>query len=277
MQSEKAESTSRAIIFARHIVGMAILALTSPLVYYSAEPISYWLAGWLAPLAISAIAFGLYALFFTQHAKHSWPRSFFILAWVLVALASTGPWLSMLRERHTTSQSTSVVSRTVSTSELAGSQKSDQDLMLEEYSTVLASTRLDLRSAGVNLSGEEDDKFDRAIRFFAQEAAQLGLEDRVGDIEASRYALLRAKQQMLQKNNQVKPQPTSKQNNSGALSTFNDLDAAGIGKGYSPSTPKQAPPKRPNTPLTLDDIPDGYFRGMSDSIALEPSATSSRR
>jgi hypothetical protein len=236
MQQENGKSTSQVIIFARHIVGMSILALASPLVCYSSEPVSYWLAGWLAPLAISTAALGLYALFFTRHAKHSWRQSFFTLAWVLVALSAAAPWVSTLRERQAASQSASASPRTTSSPKATNTPKTDQDLMLEEYSNALATAQFELRSAGVNLSGEKEGVLDVAILSFAQEAAQLGLEDRVGDIAASRYALEKAKLQILQKYGQKKSQSVSKKSATGAPSTFDDLDAAGIGVGYKPPT-----------------------------------------
>nr|WP_182312315.1 hypothetical protein [Comamonas testosteroni] len=236
MQQEAAEPTSQTIIFARHIVGMAILALASPLIYYSSEPVAYWLASWLAPVVISAVVFGLYALFFTQHAKRSWPRSFFTLAWILVALCAAGPWISTLRERQTASQSALSPPQESSSFEATAGQKTDQEMMIEEYTNLLASTRFELRSAGIILSGENDDQFDRAARSFAQEAVKRGLEDRVGDIAASRYALEKAKLRMLQKYGKSKSQPTSKQSAAKPLSSFDDLDAAGIGRGYKPLT-----------------------------------------
>lgn len=236
MQQEAAEPTSQTIIFARHIVGMAILALASPLIYHSSEPVAYWLASWLAPVAISAVVFGLYALFFTRHAKRSWPSSFFTLAWILVALCAAGPWLSTLRERQAASQSALNPPRESSTVEATTGQKTDQEMMTEEYANLLASTQFELRSAGIILSGEIDDQFDRAVRSFAQEAVKRGLEDRVGDIAASRYALEKAKLQMRQKYGNSKPQPAPKQSASKALSTFDDLDAAGIGRGHRPVT-----------------------------------------
>ena len=238
MQQEVAEPTSQTIIFARHIVGMAILALASPLIYHSSEPVTYWFASWLAPVAISAAVFGLYALFFTRHAKRSWPRSFFTLAWILVALSTAGPWISTLKERQAASQSAADLPQPSSSSMAADSQKSDEEMMQAEYMDLLVSTRFELRSAGIILSGEGDDQLDRAVKSFAQEAVQIGLEDRVADLAASRYALEKAKLQMLQNHGQKKTQPVSKKSAPKTLTTFDELDAAGIGAGY----------KRPPTP-----------------------------
>lgn len=237
MQQEAAEPTSQIIIFARHIVGMAIFALASPLIYHSSEPVSYWFASWLAPVAISAAVFGLYALFFTRHAKRSWPRSFFTLAWILVALSTAGPWISALKERQAASQSATDLPQPTSSSVAADSQKSDEEMMLAEYMDLLASTRFELRSAGIILSGEGDDQLDRAVQSFAQDAVQLGLADRVTDLAASRYALEKAKLHMLQKHGQKKSAPAPKKSVPKALTTFDELDAAGIGAGYKrPST-----------------------------------------
>ena len=88
-------STSRTLIFARQIVGMAILALANPLVWYSNEPVLRWLESWGVPVLIALAAFGLYALFFTKRDKQAWPGRFFMLAWVLVVLTTAGPWIGL--------------------------------------------------------------------------------------------------------------------------------------------------------------------------------------
>lgn len=88
-------STSNPLIFARQIVGMAILALANPMVWYSNEPVLRWLESWGVPVLIALAAFGLYALVFTKRAKQSWPGRFFLLAWVLVALVTAGPWINL--------------------------------------------------------------------------------------------------------------------------------------------------------------------------------------
>lgn len=236
MQQEATESTSKTIIFARHIVGMAILALASPLIYHSSEPVGYWFASWMAPVAISAAVFGMYALFFTRHAKRSWPHSFFTLAWILVALSTAGPWMSKLRENRAAARSESSLPLATSSSKATDRQQADNEMMLEEYLDLLIAARLELRSAGIIQPEDLNDQLDRAISSYTEEAMQLGLEDRVGDIAASRYALNKGKFQILQKYGHSKSQPSSKKSAPKTLTTFEDLDAAGLGIGY----------KRPN-------------------------------
>ena len=97
-------STSNPLIFARQIVGMAILALANPLVWYSNEPVLRWLESWGVPVLIALGVFGLYALFFTKRAKQAWPGRFFLLAWVLVALVTVGPWINLNKRASTASR-----------------------------------------------------------------------------------------------------------------------------------------------------------------------------
>lgn len=92
--------------FARHIVGMAILALASPYVWYGSERTLTWFSTWITPLVIAAIAFGVYALFFRKRAKAAWPKSFFILAWVFLGLAVASPYLESFNNRAVPQNST---------------------------------------------------------------------------------------------------------------------------------------------------------------------------
>lgn len=92
-------ATPQPLRFARHVVGMMILALASPYVWYGSQGLMTWVSTWLTPLLFASLAFGLYYLFFTKRAKAAWPRSFFILAWVLLALVVGGPYLEMFNNR----------------------------------------------------------------------------------------------------------------------------------------------------------------------------------
>lgn len=92
-----AQATPRPLIFARHLIGMGIVALANPLIYYSDQPAFRWLETWATPLVLALVAYGLYALFLTQRAKKAWPNSFFILAWILLALLVAGPWINTAR------------------------------------------------------------------------------------------------------------------------------------------------------------------------------------
>ena len=94
------QQPSTPLIFARHIVGMGILSLASPYVWYGSERTVTWLTTWITPLAMASVAFGLYALFFTKKARAAWPGSFFMLAWVMLGLAVATPYF----EKHTQKQ-----------------------------------------------------------------------------------------------------------------------------------------------------------------------------
>lgn len=78
--------------FARHIMGMAIIALASPYVWYGSERTLTWFFTWITPLVIAAVVYGLYALAFRRRAKEAWPQSFFMLAWVILALGVVSPY-----------------------------------------------------------------------------------------------------------------------------------------------------------------------------------------
>lgn len=99
-----AQATPRPLIFARHLIGMSIVALVNPLIYYSDNPVRAWLETWLHPIVFALVAFGLYALFLTKRAKQAWPKSFFILAWVLLALLVASPWINTPRSSSSTVQ-----------------------------------------------------------------------------------------------------------------------------------------------------------------------------
>lgn len=97
MSTAAATQPSTPLRFGRHIVGMMILALASPYVWYGSERTMTWAMTWamtwLVPVGMALAAFGLFALFFTSRAKAAWPGRFFMLAWVLLALVVAAPYL----------------------------------------------------------------------------------------------------------------------------------------------------------------------------------------
>ncbi|NIF82790.1 hypothetical protein F3J24_04615 [Comamonas sp. Tr-654] len=97
-----AQAKPKSLWFALHLIGMGIVSLANPRIYSSDDPVRAWLETWLFPIAIALAAYGLYALLLTKRAKQAWPKSFFILAWVLLALLS--PWVSTLRTSANTAQ-----------------------------------------------------------------------------------------------------------------------------------------------------------------------------
>lgn len=102
----EATATPQPLRFARHIVGMMMLAAANPLIYYGRDRLIDWAMTWITPLLIAGAAFGLYALFFTKRAKAAWPRSFFMLAWVLLALVVAEPYLETLNQKQAAQQPT---------------------------------------------------------------------------------------------------------------------------------------------------------------------------
>lgn len=102
MHKPAADRRHQCLLFVRHLVGMGIVALANPRIYSSDDPLCAWLETWLLPIAIALAAYGLYALLLAKRAKQAWPKSFFILAWVLLALLS--PWVITHRSSANTAQ-----------------------------------------------------------------------------------------------------------------------------------------------------------------------------
>lgn len=84
------------LMFGRHVVGMAVVALANPLIYLGGG-FYQWSVSFCAALFGAAVIYGLLALFFTKRAKANWPRSFFVLAWILLAVGLIDPWLQAKR------------------------------------------------------------------------------------------------------------------------------------------------------------------------------------
>ena len=99
----EASISPTALIAGRHIAGMAIVALANPLIYHGGG-LYQWSVTLGAALLGAGVVYGLYALFFTKRAKAAWPGSFFVLAWVLLALATLGPWMDRSPRQEPTAQ-----------------------------------------------------------------------------------------------------------------------------------------------------------------------------
>lgn len=74
-----------------------------------------------------------------------------------------------------------------------------QDAMFTEYHQHLGAAQKELKAAGIDLDGEAGAQFDRAVRLFAQDAADRGLTDTLGNMAASRDALAEAQALMLRR------------------------------------------------------------------------------
>ena len=102
MTSAAQDQPTMPLRLARHAVGMMILAAANPLIYYSDGKLLTWAATWSVPLVFAAVVFALYALFLTKRAKAAWPKSFFMLAWVLLALSVAGPYIEKFNQKTAT-------------------------------------------------------------------------------------------------------------------------------------------------------------------------------
>lgn len=84
-----------------------------------------------------------------------------------------------------------------------------QDAMVQEYGQHLGAAQKALLAAGIDLEGEAGAHFDRAIRLFAQEAADRGLADALGQMAASREALAEAQALVLRRFGKPQPAPVA--------------------------------------------------------------------
>ncbi len=99
-----------------------------------------------------------------------------------------------------------------------------QDAMFTEYHQHLGVAQKELKAAGIDLDGEAGAQFDRAVRLFAQDAADRGLTDTLGNMAASRDALAEAQALMLRR--------------------FGKASAPAAAPGAAPAAAPTAPPVR---------------------------------
>lgn len=99
-----------------------------------------------------------------------------------------------------------------------------QDAMFTEYNQHLGVAQKELKAAGIDLDGEAGAQFDRAVRLFAQDAADRGLTDTLGNMAASRDALAEAQALMLRR--------------------FGKASAPAAAPGAAPAAAPAAPPVR---------------------------------
>ena len=101
--------TSLGVIAGRHILGLALFALASPVVWHG-EGFAGWLSMLVVALVIAAVITGVLSLFFTKRAKARGARgmtgSFFVTAWVLLGLGILGQWQSVSRPDASQQQQT---------------------------------------------------------------------------------------------------------------------------------------------------------------------------
>lgn len=87
----EATTATHAQIATRNLVGLAVVALANPLIYFGGGGYQ-WSVTLGAALLGACVVYGLYALVFTKRAKAAWPGQFFVLAWVLMALNLFNLW-----------------------------------------------------------------------------------------------------------------------------------------------------------------------------------------
>ncbi|MET3512735.1 hypothetical protein ABIC63_000500 [Pseudacidovorax sp. 1753] len=90
----EAAGTMPQLRWARQLIGTALVALLNPFVYTGPAGIFAWIVPWAVAFIAAGVIYGLYALFLTSRARAGWPSSFFMLAWVLLALQLAGYWLT---------------------------------------------------------------------------------------------------------------------------------------------------------------------------------------
>lgn len=127
-----------------------------------------------------------------------------------------------------------------------------QDSMVAEYGQHLSAVQKELKAAGIDLGGDAGLQLDRAIRLFAQEAAERGLTDALGNMAASREALAEAKNLVLRRFGKAEaaaPAPVA---------------AAAAAK---PAVRKPAPADRSVLPPTLAGVPAASDASVGDEFA----------
>lgn len=77
---------------ARHAVGMCIVALANPLIYFDASPFEQWAMLPVGAVAIAGALFGVLALISPERAKAAWPATPIKSAWFILALMLFSNW-----------------------------------------------------------------------------------------------------------------------------------------------------------------------------------------
>lgn len=96
ISAQKNNTTFPRLLIA-NLLGMGIVALCNPLIYYSQSPVVDWMATIVSALAVAGIAYGLLALISKEKARKNWPAGFFKICWVVLALLVAEPWISKMK------------------------------------------------------------------------------------------------------------------------------------------------------------------------------------
>ncbi|ACY33393.1 hypothetical protein [Comamonas thiooxydans] len=134
-----------------------------------------------------------------------------------------------------------------------------QDAMFTEYHQHLGVAQKELKAAGIDLDGEAGAQFDRAVRLFAQDAADRGLTDTLGNMAASRDALAEAQALMLRRFGK-----------SAAAAPSAPAAAPGAAPAAAPTAPpvrKPAAADRSALPPTLAGVPAAADASVGSEFA----------
>lgn len=92
MELAQEKSTPMAVTVARHVAGMAVVALANPLIYYDGNPVEAWAITLFGAIIIASILFGLLALIQPQRVKLLFPMTPIKSAWFILALMLLSNW-----------------------------------------------------------------------------------------------------------------------------------------------------------------------------------------
>ena len=92
MQIAETQQPSAKLTIARHVAGMAAVALANPLIYYDASPVEAWALLPVGALLISSALFAVLALVSPARAKASWPTTPIKSAWLILVLMLLANW-----------------------------------------------------------------------------------------------------------------------------------------------------------------------------------------
>ena len=92
MDLTQANSTSKLITVARHVVGMGLVALANPLIYYDSSPVEAWAMTLFGAILIALALFGLITLIQPKRAAMLFPMTPIKSAWLILALMLFSKW-----------------------------------------------------------------------------------------------------------------------------------------------------------------------------------------
>ena len=92
MELAQEKSTPIALTVARHVAGMAVVALANPLIYYDSNPVEAWAITLFGAIIIGACLFGVLALISPNRAKQAFPMTLIKASWLILVLMVLSKW-----------------------------------------------------------------------------------------------------------------------------------------------------------------------------------------